>query len=67
LGYALDIKFTKVYGGKSEYYLYLVINDEKKIIFSNLKEHESQGAIIGTRLINSNTKDVVDKIISLVQ
>ena len=51
-GYKLNIKFIKAYGGYSEYYIYLVKNEEKNIIFSNSEKHD-------------NIKGVVDKIISL--
>ncbi len=67
LGYTLDIKFIPSFLEKSEYYIYLVTDNGRILIFSNLDLHSKEGAIIGTRLSTDNIKQVMEKIVALRQ
>ncbi len=64
-GYDVVITLTPLTGGNGEYFLYVTKEDKKSIVFSNSKNHESQGAIYAGGIVEKNHKAVVDKIIQM--
>ena len=47
-------------------FVYVVLNENKRIVFSNNKSlHEKEGAVISDAINESNVDEIVDKIISL--
>lgn len=62
-GITVNYTITPVTGGKNEYYIYQILDGEKKIIFSNNKElHGPQGAVFGYEIEESNLDKVIEKI-----
>ena len=63
MGYVVNFAITSLPGGNGEYFVYNVINNEKKIIFSNDKtQHANEGPVFGGKITNRNVDDVVNKI-----
>ena len=62
-GYTVNYTITPVPRGKGEYFIYQILNGEKKIIFSNNKQlHGPQGAVFGYEIEESNIDKVVEKL-----
>ncbi len=64
LGYDVTLSCEPMESGDGEFFVYNVINGNKKIIFSNNEElHKSEGAVIGGGIKASNVNDIIKKII----
>ena len=46
-GYGINYQILALPGGKGEYYIYKEEGGSKKMIFSNNREHQKDGAIVG--------------------
>ncbi len=62
-GYDVVYTIEALDGGNGEYFVYQVINGEKKIIFSNVAEDEKNGAVIAGEIKLSNVDNIIKKII----
>jgi hypothetical protein len=61
-GYVVNWMVTPQPGGKGENFLFQMVVNEKKAVFSNNKMHEST-AVFGKVITNQNTNDIIGKII----
>jgi len=62
----LDVKcdFISLLGGNNELIIYMIKHDgSKKIIFSNNKLHQLQGAIFGNTINEENSVELVKRIL----
>jgi hypothetical protein len=51
-------------GGNGEYYVYVVKDGNKKIVFSNNKSHSTAGATIGYSISSKNINEIVSNILA---
>ena len=64
LGHTVDLNFIPSYKSENDYFIYLVTDKGRILIFSNEQADSNEGAIIGTRLSADNIKQVIEKILS---
>jgi hypothetical protein len=65
LGYNVNYEVLSISPGNNEYDIYVVLNESKKIVFSNASKHLSEGATVQFKVNENNAKTVIDKIIEL--
>lgn len=66
-GLIVNTQINPIQKPSGEYYIYLLKNNEKKIIFSNNEERDAiKGAIIGNEITTSNVESVIAKINELM-
>jgi hypothetical protein len=63
-GYDVNINFSPMSGAKGEYYLYVIKDEKKSIVFSNSKKHQSEGAVYAGGISDKNFQNVIEKILN---
>jgi hypothetical protein len=67
LGYYVNFKIIPINSTFKPYYIYIIINKERKLVFSNNASlHRKEGAIIDYCLNDSNVKKVIEKIKNVI-
>lgn len=62
-GYTINYSIEPKDDGKRVYYVFKMVDSQKKWIFSNKEEHKSEGAIVASEINESNIQQIIDKII----
>lgn len=66
-GYKVNLKINEAYAPAKPYYIFIEYKGIKTIIFSNnSKKHEDEGALIGTKIDNSNKDKVLERILRII-
>ena len=63
-GYDVVYTCEPMSGGNGEYYVYVVKDGNKKIVFSNNKSHSTAGATIGYSISSKNINEIVSNILA---
>ena len=64
-GYDVQYTIDPLKGGNGEYFVYLIKEGQKQIIFSNDEDtHGDHGAVIGNSISSKNVEAIIGKIIS---
>lgn len=64
-GYQIDCQFVPMENDNGEFFIYKILSNSDKLIFSNNKElHGQNGVIIGLGLSSKNIKNVLQAILA---
>ncbi len=63
-GYDVTYTCEPMKGGNGEFYVYVVKNGNKKIVFSNNKSHATAGAVIGNGITSKNVDEIISNILA---
>jgi hypothetical protein len=63
-GYDINYVINPMPGGNGEYYIYLVLDGKRHVVFSNLKAHEKEGAVVAKAVDDSNVNDIIKNILA---
>jgi hypothetical protein len=67
IGYNVNYKIIAMPGNNDEYFIYVKLDGNKQIVFSNNSDHASQGAYVSNQITESNVDNIVDRIKLLVK